>query len=274
MVDRRSAAQMDRRQILKVTRAFGAFASPIAFFYVLAAIGWAADLKVITSGAFTAAYTELVPEFERTTATKVVTGYGASMGDSPTSIPNRLRRGEPVDVVILASTALEELIKEGNVIAGSRVDLVRSKIGLAVRAGAPKPDISSVRALTRALLEAKSIGYSESASGVYVSTEMLQKLGIANEALPKSKRFAMVGPAIASGAVEIGFQQISELLPVKGIDYIGPLPDDIQKVTIFSAGIATGSKEPEAARSLLRFLTSQSVAKTILRTGLEPITAR
>jgi molybdate transport system substrate-binding protein len=103
---------------------------------------------------------------------------------------------------------------------------------------------------------------------------MLQKLGIANEALPKSKRFAMVGPAIASGAVEIGFQQISELLPVKGIDYIGPLPDDIQKVTIFSAGIATGSKEPEAARSLLRFLTSQSVAKTILRTGLEPITAR
>jgi len=274
MVDRRSAAQMDRRQILKVTRAFWAFASPIALFFVLAALGWAADLKVITSGAFTAAYTELVPEFERTTATKVVTGYGASMGDSPTSIPNRLRRGEPVDVVILASTALEELIKEGNVIAGSRVDLVRSKIGLAVRAGAPKPDISSVRALTRALLEAKSIGYSESASGVYVSTEMLQKLGIANEALPKSKRFAMVGPAIASGAVEIGFQQISELLPVKGIDYIGPLPDDIQKVTIFSAGIATGSKEPEAARSLLRFLTSQSVAKTILRTGLEPITAR
>jgi molybdate transport system substrate-binding protein len=274
MVDRRSAAQMDRRQILKVTRAFWAFASPIALFFVLAALGWAADLKVITSGAFTAAYTELVPEFERTTATKVVTGYGASMGDSPTSIPNRLRRGEPVDVVILASTALEELIEEGSVIASSRVDLVRSKIGLAVRAGAPKADISTVRALTRALLEAKSIGYSESASGVYVSTQMLQKLGIANEVLPKSKRFAMVGPAIASGAVEIGFQQISELLPVKGIDYIGPLPDDIQKVTIFSAGIATSSKEPEAARSLLRFLTSQSVAKTILRTGLEPITAR
>jgi molybdate transport system substrate-binding protein len=241
------------------------------FIQLFAAAGCAADLKVMTSGAFTAAYLKLVPEFERMTGDKVTTGFGASMGDSPTSIPNRVRRGEQVDVVILASISLEQLIEDGKVIRDSRVDLVRSKIGVAVRSGAAKPDIGSVQALKRALLQAKSIAYSESASGVYVSTELFQKLGIADDVLPKSKRFGMVGPPVASGEAEIGFQQISELLPVPGIEYIGPLPDEIQKVTIFSGGVGTSSKNDAAARALLRFLASPSAAKIIAQTGLEPV---
>ena len=231
-----------------------------------------AILRVMISGAFTAAYRELTPEFERVNGDKVVTAYGASMGGAPTSIPNRIRRGEPVDVVIVADTALEDLIKSGYVAASSQVDLVRSRIGVAVRAGSPKPDISSVHALKSTLLQARSIAYSDSASGVYVSTELYRRLGIANQVLPKSKRInGMVGPAVARGEAEIGFQQISELLSVEGIDYLGALPHEVQKVTVFSAGIATSSKDPEAARSLIRFLASPSAATVIARTGLEPI---
>src|ERR1700674_3142657 len=124
------------------------------------------EIRVMTSGAFTAAYLEVTPDFERATGNTLITSYGASLGDTPDSIPSRLQRGEPADVVILASTALEELIRQGKVVAGSRVDLVRSRIGIAVRHGARKPDISSVDALKRTLLEAKSIAYSSSASGV------------------------------------------------------------------------------------------------------------
>lgn len=235
----------------------------------------AADLKVMTSGGFTAAYRELVPEFERATGNKVLTEYGASMGGSATSIPVRLDRGEPVDVVILASEGLEALIQSGKISPESRVDLVRSQIGIAVRAGAPKPDIGSVPALKRALLQARSIAYSDSASGVYVSSELFEKLGIAGQLRPKSKKIeGMVGLAIARGEAEIGFQQISELLPVAGIQYVGPLPAEVQKLTVFSAGIAVSSKQPEAARSLIRFFQLPGAAGAIRRSGLEPIAAR
>ena len=247
-----------------------AFALPLAVASALAA-----DLKVMTSGGFTAAYRELVPQFESATGNKVLTEYGASMGGAATSIPARLDRGEPVDVVILASEGLEALIQSGKINPQSRVDLVRSQIGIAVRAGAPKPDIGSVQALKRALLQARSIAYSDSASGVYVSSELFDKLGIAGQLRPKSKKIeGMVGPAIARGEAEIGFQQISELLPVAGIQYVGPLPAEVQKLTVFSAGIAVSSKEPEAARSLIRFFQSPSAASAIRRSGLEPIAAR
>ena len=238
----------------------------------VSAAAFAADLKVMASGGFTAAYNELAPQFELATGNRITTEFGASMGNAPSSIPNRLRRGEPADVVILASTALEELIKSGMVIPESRVDLVRSRIGVAVRAGAAKPDISSVEALKGALLRAGSIAYSDSASGVYVSTELFEKLGIADQVRGKSKRIeGMVGQAIAHGDAEIGVQQISELLPVEGIQYVSPLPAEVQKVTVFSAGIAVASKEPEAARALIRFLTSPSAASAITKSGLEPV---
>jgi molybdate transport system substrate-binding protein len=233
----------------------------------------AEEIKVLTSGAFTAAYLEVIPEFERSTGNKIVTAYGASMGNAPDSIPSRLDRGEPVDVVILADSALDELIKRGKVIAGSRVDLVRSSIGMAVRAGAPKPDISTLDALKRTLLQAKSIAYSASASGVYLSHDLFPRLGIEAEIQQKCQRIPSgpVGVAVARGDAEIGFQQISELLPVPGIDYVGPLPPEAQKVTIFSAGIAVGARQPDAARALIKYLASPAVVPAIKKSGLEPV---
>jgi molybdate transport system substrate-binding protein len=239
----------------------------------LAGAAGAEEIRVMTSGAFTAAYLQVVPEFERTAHIKIVTAFGASMGDAPDSIPSRLQRGERVDVVILAGDALDELIKQGKVVPGSRVDLVRSSIGMAVRTGAPKPDISSVDALKRTLLGAKSIAYSASASGVYLSHELFERLGIADQIRAKCKRIASepVGAVVARGDAEIGFQQISELLPVPGIDYAGPLPPEVQKVTVFSAGVAVGAEQPDAARALIKFLASPAVAAAITKSGLEPV---
>src|ERR1700682_982960 len=173
----------------------------------------AAEVKVMISGGLTAAYKALIPEYERATGNTVVTAYGPSMGTTQNAIPVRLERGEPVDVLILVGYALDDLIKRGKAIADSRTDLVRSPIGIAVRAGAPKPDISSVDALKRTLLSAKSVAYSDSASGVYVSTELFSRLGIAEEMNGKAKMIPAtpVGEIVAQGDAEIGFQQISEL---------------------------------------------------------------
>ena len=230
----------------------------------------------MTSGGFTAAYKELYPQFERATGHKVLSAYGASQGGAPDSIPSRLARGEPVDVVILAAPALEGLIKDGKVVPGSRVDLVHSQIGMVVRAGAPKPDISTFEAYRRTMLSAKSLAYSASASGVYLSTELWPKMGIWDEIKAKSRRIESerVASVVARGEAEIGFQQVSELLEIKGVDFVGPLPEGAQRVTIFAAGIATGAKEPEAARELVRYLGSAAAAPTIAKTGLEPITTR
>lgn len=261
------------RIISIAARAVAPVVAGILFF---AGTAYGAEIKVMTSGGFTAAYLELTPEFERATRDKVVTAYGASQGGAPDSIPSRLQRGEPVDIVILAGPALDGLIKQGKVVAGSRVDLVRSTIGMAVRAGAPKPDISSVDALKRTLLEAKSIAYSASASGTYLSTELFQRLGIADQIKGKTKRIESerVGTVVARGDAEIGFQQVSELLPIAGIDFVGPLPSEVQKVTVFSAGLAVGAKEPDAAKALIQFLASPAAAPAITKTGLEPVTSR
>ncbi len=233
------------------------------------------EIHVMTSGAFTAAFLHLAPDFERTHHIKIATAFGASMGNAPDSIPSRLQRGEPADVVILAAGAVDQLIQQGKVVPGSRIDLVRSSIGIAVRAGAPKPDISSAEALKRTLLNAKSIAYSDSASGVYLSHDLFQRLGIADQIKSKCQRIASepVGAVVARGDAEIGFQQISELRPVRGIDYVGPLPPGAQKVTIFSAGIASGAKHPDLARSLIQFLGSPAAARVILDSGLELATS-
>lgn len=233
----------------------------------------AEDVRVMTSGAFTAPYLEIIPQYESETQNHVLTAFGPSMGDTASSIPNRLKRGEPVDVVILASSALEELIQEGKVLAGSRVDLVRSTIGMAVRKGAPKPDIHSVEALKRTLLQAKSIAYSSSASGIYLSTELFPSLEIADQIRGKSRKVESgpVGEVVARGDAEIGFQQISELLPVAGIEFVGPLPAEVQRITVFSAGIAASSKKPEVARALIQFLASPAATMAITKSGLEQV---
>jgi len=230
------------------------------------------EIRVMTSGASAAAYLALVPEFERNThhtlrTDAISTGVGAD------TISARVRRGEPIDVVIVSRAQLDDLIADGKVLGDSRVDLARSAIGMAVRAGAPKPDISSVAALKRLLLQTRSIAYSSSVSGTYLTMELFPRLGIANEVAEKSVRVERepVGNVVARGEAEIGFQQVSELLAVKGITFVGPLPGDAQRITVFSAGVAAASKNPEAARALIRFLASPTGVRAMRTSGLDPI---
>jgi len=233
------------------------------------------EIQVMMSGGFTAAHLALVPEYERATKAKITTIFGPSMGAAPDAIPSRISRGEPVDVVIMVGTALGKLIEQGKVAPDSRVDLARSRIGVAVRAGAPKPDIRTADGVKRMLLDAKSIAYSDSASGVYVSTELFRRLGIADQVTPKSREIKSerVGNVVARGEAEIGFQQVSELLPVSGIDFVGPLPPDLQKITVFSAGVSATAKQPEAAKAYIRYLASQAAVSEITKSGLEPMSA-
>jgi molybdate transport system substrate-binding protein len=240
---------------------------------LLAGAAQAAELRVVSSGGFAAAYRALLSIYERASGNTVLTEWGPSMGATPQAIPQRLARGEPIDVVIMAGDALGTLVMEGKVRAESRIDLARSLIGVAVRAGTPKPDISSSDAVKRALLGARSIAYSDSASGVYLSTELFPRLGIADAIREKSLMIPAepVGRVIARGEAELGFQQMSELLPVAGIDIIGKLPDELQKVTIFSAGIVTTAKEPEAAAALIAFLASPAAEEAVTKSGLEPM---
>ena len=240
-------------------------------------IGWpvaasADDIVVMTSGAFTAAYLELGPSFEKSTKHKLITAT-TTMGTGAESIPNRLARGERADVVIVAAEALEDLIKAGRIVPGSRVDLARSSIAMAVRAGARKPDISSLEGLKRALLEAKSIAYSASVSGDYLVNELFPRLGIADQTKGKSRRIEgeRVGAVVARGDAEIGFQQVSELLPIQGIEIVGPLPAEAQRVTVFSAGIAAASPHPAPARALVSFLASPAAAGIVKKSGMEPV---
>jgi molybdate transport system substrate-binding protein len=231
------------------------------------------EIRVMTSGAFTAAYLELIPRLETLTKKKFVTA-ATSIGTGEQSIPHRLQRGEIVDVVIVADAVLAGFIKEGLIIAESHTPLARSAIGMAVRAGAPKPDIGTVDALKRTLLQAKSIAYSASVSGDYLTKELVQRLGIADQVLSKSRRVEggeRVGAVIARGEAEIGFQQLSELLPVPGIAHITPLPPEVQKVSVFSAGVAVSTRDSESAHAVIRFLASPAAADAITKSGLEPI---
>jgi molybdate transport system substrate-binding protein len=232
----------------------------------------AAEITVVTSGAFTAAYRELAPQYESATHNKLISEFGPSMGTTHNAIPVRLERGEAIDVVILAGPALADLIRQGKVRADSRVDLVESKIGMAVKAGAPHPDISTVDALKRTLLAAKSIAYSDSASGVYLATELFPKLGIADQIKDKMRKIEAdpVGGVVATGEFEIGFQQISELMPVKGIDIVGELPPGAQRPTVFAAGIPSTAKNPEAGKALIQWLASPAAYAAIKKSGLAP----
>jgi molybdate transport system substrate-binding protein len=260
---------------VRIPAKFRAFALGFAAVLLLAGAANAAEVRVMISGGLTAAYKELAPEFERVTGNKVLTAYGPSMGTTVNAIPIRLERGEPADVLIMVGYALGDLIKQGKVVADSRVDLTKSLIGVVVKSGAPKPDIGSADALKRALLAAKSIAYSDSASGVYVSTEMFQRLGIADAMKDKAQKIPAepVAGVVARGDAEIGFQQISELRPVPGVDIVGPLPPELQTVTVFSAGIATVSREPEAGKALIKFLASPAASAAIIKSGMEPIPA-
>jgi molybdate transport system substrate-binding protein len=233
----------------------------------------AAEIRVITSGAFTEAYKKLVPIYEAASGHKVISAFGASIGNAPDSIPSRFTRGEKFDLVILSDGGLEALMKEGKLVPGSRVDLARSQIGVAVRKGTPQPDLSTVEALKQSLLNAKSVAYSASASGTYLSTQLFPKLGIAEQMKVTAKKIMSerVGAVVARGDAELGFQQVSELIYFKELDLVGTLPDAVQQTIFFSAGLVQGSTEQEAAQQLVRFFTSPSVAELVRATGLDPV---
>lgn len=262
--------KISRRNVFRA--AASAFACALL---ALATLG-ATDIKVVTSGAFTAAFLQLAPKYEAETHNKLHAEFGPSMGVTHNAIPVRLGRGEAIDVVIMAAPALDDLIKQGKVRADSRVELVHSKMAMAVKAGAPHPDISTLEAFKRTLLAAKSIAYSDSASGVYLSTVLFPKLGVADQIKAKSKMIPAdpVGGVVASGEFEIGFQQVSELRPVKGIDIVGELPLGAQQITVFAAGIPTTSTQPDAARKLIQWLAAPALYEVIRQTGLEPVKSR
>src|SRR5262245_55830289 len=227
----------------------------------------AAEIRVLSTQATEQSYRELVPQFEKATGHKVTTLFTGTL-----DADKRLAAGEQYDLLIMAKDSIEQHTKGGKVVPGSSVDLARSAVGVGVKAGAPKPDISSVDALKRTLLNAKSIGYSSGPSGVYIVT-MFDKLGIADQIKSKLKQTAsgvFVGSIIASGEVEIGFQQVSELSQFEGVDYVGPLPAAVQSYTTFSSGILATGKEAEASRALVRFLTSQQAGAVYRKRGMEP----
>jgi molybdate transport system substrate-binding protein len=234
------------------------------------------EVKVMISGWFASAYRELGPQFEEATGDTLVTVWGPAVGTAANAIPVRLARGEWADVLIVVGYALDDQINAGKVVSGSKVDFARSAIGMAVREGAPKPDISSVDALRRTLLAAKSIVYPDDASGVYIGGELFRRLGIEGQVESKSRMIPAerVAGVVANGEAEIGFQQVVELLPVKGVTVVGSLPAEVQRYMVFSGGIATNAKNPAGAEALIRFLSSPDAAPAIARTGLEPLTPK
>jgi len=247
---------------------------------LIAGAALAVDVHVMISAGFYSAYSDVVPVFERESGHKLITVRGPSLGDSPEAIPNRLKRGEPADVVIGIGASIDDLGRQGWVRPASKVDLARSEVGMVVRAGAAKPDIGTVDAFRRTLLDAKSIAYSDSASGVYLSTTLFTKLGIADQVAGKSRKVRgppsgePVAAVVARGDAELGFQQVSELIHEPGVTFVGAIPAELQPETYFSAALATAVKQQEAAEALIRFLASSKAAPAIAKAGLAPLAAR
>ena len=235
----------------------------------LALSAQAEELKVMTSGGFTAAYKLLGPQYSQQSGDTLNTILGPSMGKAPEAIPNRLARGEHADVVIMVGYALDDLIKQGKVDKASRVELADSRIGLVVKEGAAKPAIGTDAELKAVLSKAKSVAYSDSASGVYVEKELFKKLGMPAkgtmiERLP-------VAEQVAKGDYEVGLQQVAELLPVPGVTYVGKIPEDVQSVTRFAAGIPVNAEHQEQAKALLQYLASPEVQPLVQSTGLDSV---
>jgi molybdate transport system substrate-binding protein len=232
------------------------------------------------SAGFHSVYSELSPAFERASGHHLITTRGPSMGDSPEAIPARLARGEAADVVILDGGAADELGKRGLVRADSKVELARSLIGVVVRAGAEKPDIGSVDSFRRTLLAANSIAYSDSGSGTYLSTKLFTQLGIADQIAGKSRKVRgppsgePVASVVARGEAEIGFQQVSELIHVSGVSFVGTIPAELQPGFSFAGVLTVAVRQPEAASALIRFLTSPEAVPVIAKAGLLPLSAR
>jgi molybdate transport system substrate-binding protein len=240
----------------------------------------AADVRVLISAGFYNAYSELAPAFERASGHRLITTRGPSMGDSQESIPTRLARGEAADVAILDGSAVDALGSKGLLRADSKVVFARSLIGMVVLSGAAKPDIGSVDAFRNTLLAAKSIAYSDSGSGTYLSTKLFAQLGVADQIAGKSRRVRgppagePVAKVVARGEAEIGFQQVSELIHVEGVTFVGTIPAELQPGFSFAGALISSVQQPEAASALLRFLASPEAAPAIAKAGLLPPSPR
>lgn len=233
----------------------------------------AAELTVMTSGGFTAAYQQLGPKYAAQSGDTLVTVLGPSMGKAPEAIPNRLARGEHADVVIMVGYALDELIRQGKVDPASRVELADSRIGMVVKQGQPKPQIGTPDQLKQTLLAAKSVAYSDSASGVYIKTQLYKKLGIEDRLVGKSTMVERIPVAsqVAQGTYELGFQQVAELLPVPGVTLVGKIPESLQSVTRYAAAIPKGAEHPAEAKKLLQYLASPAAQPDVRATGLDSV---
>lgn len=230
------------------------------------------QMRVMMSGGFSAAFQELQPEFEKTTGIKIAVTRGPSQGVGPDTIGNQLHNGAPADVVIMSKEGLDELIAEGWIVAGTDVNLGQAPLGMSVRAGAPKPDISTVEAFKQAMLRAKSVTFPGSTTGMYMVNTLFPKLGIAKEMRAKTTSTGVA--AVAKGDAEIAVQPVSELLHVPGTQFVGTIPAELQYLSVFSAATVRVSKEPEAAKQLLAFLTSEKAKEAIKKSGMEPSKAR
>lgn len=232
----------------------------------------AADVIVMISGGFKSTYEALSPAFEKQTGSRLVTVPGPSEGATHDTIPHRLARGEPDDVLVMVGSAFDTLVKQGETVPGSEAHIALSPIGMAVRAGSAVPDISTVAKLRQTLLDAKSVAYSDSASGVYIQGTLFKKLGIEQQMQGKAHKIQAtpVGEIVAQEKAEMGFQEVAELLPVQGITFAGRLPDDVQLLTPYAAAVAKRSKQPDLARQLVQYIASPEVQPTLEKMGLEP----
>jgi molybdate transport system substrate-binding protein len=240
----------------------------VAFLSPLPSFG---RLNVITSVGFAAAYNELVPDFQKSSGITISTKHFASQGNGPDTIAAQLRAGAAADVVIMSKEGLGELLAEGRIIPASAVDLAQVRLGVAVRAGTPKPDISTVEAFRHMLLRSKSIN-ALSTTGLYLTEKLLPKLGIAEEVTGKIK--GGIVATVATGEVEIAIRPVSELVNVPGIDFVGPVPEEVQYLSIFSAAIVAGSQQVDAGQRLIHFLGSEAAEAAIRRSGMDPVKSR
>jgi molybdate transport system substrate-binding protein len=231
-----------------------------------------AQLKVIVSGGFAGAYEQLLPDFEHTSGMKVVTGSGSSQGTGPQTIGAQLARGVPADVVILSREGLNELIAANRIAARTDVDLARARLGVAVRAGTSKADVSNVEAVKQVLLKAKTIALDGSTSGIWLATDLFPRLGIAERINVKvTPRSAAAIGMVAAGDADITVQPVSEILHAPGVDFADTIPPEIQLIQVFSAAVVAGSIEIEASKRLVEFLASARASEAISNSGMEPL---
>lgn len=233
----------------------------------------AQEVTVMISGGFKAALEKLAPRYEAQSGDRIVLISGPSMGKTPQAIPNRLARGESADVVIMVGDALDALAHDRMVKDGSRVELADSPIGMVVKAGSPVPDIGTDTALRQTLLQASTVAYSDSASGRYVQSQLFKTLGINEQMEGKAHRVERIPVAseVAKGKYSIGFQQVSELLPVPGVTFVGKLPDNLQYITRFAGAVTARAAHPTEGKALLDFLSSAKARETISATGMIPV---